>query len=122
MFDFFESDTFTIGLEVAFLVFIGYDARKYFLTRRREYLLNILLAVGFFIWAAIPFYNKYYTWSDAERNALTTLCAKLHDKAQCECLTDTVTKGYSFKAYESAFETAELTTFTAAAIKECGDE
>ena len=122
MFDFFDSDLFTIGLEIAFLLFIGYDFRKYLLTRKREYALNIVLAVGFFIWAAIPFYNKYMTWSDAERSALTTLCAKEHDKTLCECLTDTVTKEYAFSAYEAAFETPELRAFTEASKKECQEE
>lgn len=121
MFDFFDSDAFTIGLEIVFLLFIGYDFRKYLLTRKREYLMNIALAVGFFIWTAIPFYNKYYTWSDTERSALTTLCAKEHDKTLCECLTDTVTKEYAFSAYETAFETPEMKAFQETAIKECRD-
>lgn len=122
MFDFFESDAFTIGLEIAFLGFIGYDARKYFLTRRREYIVNIALAVGFFIWAAIPFYNKYYTWSDADKLALQMICEKEKTEAVCECLTDAVTKEYAFSAYEAAFETPELQAFTQEAKKECREE
>ncbi len=122
MFDFFQSDTFTIILEIAFLIFIGYDLRKYMLTKRREFLVNIALAVGFFIWAAIPFYNKYYTWNSAERSALTTLCAQEYDKTLCECLTDTLTKEYTFGAYEAAFETPELKAFTERARGECSGE
>ena len=119
MFDFFDSDAFTIGLEIAFLIFIGYDARKYFLTKRREYLVNIVLAVGFFIWAAIPFYNKYYSWNDAAREALYTICEKENNASLCDCLTDTLTKEYSLNAYEAAFETEALRTFTQEAKTEC---
>ena len=61
MFDFYESDWFTITLEVVFLIFIVYDIKRYFETKKREYLLNITLTLGFFIWAFIPFYNKYFT-------------------------------------------------------------
>jgi len=119
VFDFFESDTFTIGLEIAFLAFIGYDARKFFLTRRREYIVNIILALGFFIWAAVPFYNKYITWSDADRQALQTICEKENNASLCGCLTDTLTKEYSFSSYESAFETEALKHFTEEAKEEC---
>lgn len=122
MFDFFESDTFTIGLEIAFLLFMGYDLRRYMLTRRREYMFNIVLTVGFFIYAAIPFYNKYYTWSDTERMALLTLCAKEKGPDVCECLTDTLTKEYAFSAYEKAFETPELEAFTEETTKECRED
>jgi len=119
LFDFFDSDAFNIGLEIAFLAFIGYDARKYFLTKRREYAINIVLAIGFFIWAAIPFYNKYYTWSEAERNALQAICEKEESREVCECLTDTLTKEYSFSAYEEAYESPEQKAFTQEAKKEC---
>jgi len=60
MFAFYESDWFTVVLEIGFLLFIGYDAKRYFQTKKREYLLNIFLAVVFFFWALVPFYNKYY--------------------------------------------------------------
>lgn len=48
MFAFYESDWFTITLEILFMLFIVYDTRRYLQTRKREYLLNIVLAVAFF--------------------------------------------------------------------------
>jgi len=119
MFEFFESDIFTIGLEVAFLAFIGYDLKKYLATKKREYLLNITLALGFFVYAAIPFYNKYVTWNDADKMALQTLCEKDHDTKLCECLSDVIEKEYSFASYETVFESKELKSFTDETLKEC---
>ena len=122
MFDFFESDAFTIGLEIAFLVFIAYDAKKYYLTKRREYLLNIVLALGFFIWAAIPFYNKYFTWNDAARAAVQTICEKENNASICDCLGDTLVKEYSLNAYEAAFETASLKAFEKETLESCRED
>ena len=91
MFGFYESDWFTITLEVLFLIFIAYDAKKYFETRKREYLINIALAVGFFVWAFIPFYNKYYTWQDNDKSIMIEKCSAEFNASYCECLDDKYT-------------------------------
>lgn len=122
MFEFFESDVFTIGLEIALLLFVAYDLKKYLATKKREYMVNIVLALGFFIYTAIPFYNKYVTWSEADRIALQTVCEKEHTKAVCKCLSDATEKKYSFAAYEKAFESEELKTFTDETLQECTED
>jgi hypothetical protein len=100
MFDFFSSDTFTILLEIAFLVFIIYDLKRYFETKKREYMINVVLAFGFFIYAAIPFYNKYYLWSDEARLAQNTQCSQ-EEINICQCMNDKLFKAYSFEEYET---------------------
>ena len=101
MFAFYESDWFTIVLEIGFLLFIGYDAKRYFQTKKREYLLNILLAVVFFFWALVPFYNKYYTWQDVNRESLLSECVKEHNQTYCSCLDDKIFKEYDFDAFKA---------------------
>ncbi|MDQ1337965.1 MAG: hypothetical protein QG617_932, partial [Campylobacterota bacterium] len=67
MFDFLDSDWFVIGLEIVFLIFISYDLKKYFETKKREYIVNIVLTIGFGVWTLIPFYNSYMTWDEAKK-------------------------------------------------------
>lgn len=122
MFDFFQSDAFTIGLEIAFLVFIFYDLRKYLATKKREYMVNIVLAVGFFIYTAIPFYKKYATWSDADRLVLQAVCEKENEAKLCDCLSDAIEKEYTFEAYDKAFETEELKIFVDETLTECKED
>ncbi len=95
MFDFLDSDAFIIGLEILFLTFIGYDAYKYYKTKRREYILNIVMAIGFAIWVLYPFYTKYYEWSDTDRDALSTVCLNEHNSTYCSCIDNAIVKAYT---------------------------
>ena len=100
MFDFYNSDWFNISLEILFLLFIGYDLRRYVQTRKREYIVNVLLTFGFFIWAFIPFYHKYFTWNDSAKNELLQTCTQEHNSSYCTCIDDKVFKEYSFDSYQ----------------------
>ncbi len=124
MFAFYESDWFTVLLEIAFLLFIAYDAKRYFQTKKREYLINIVLAVLFFFWALVPFYNKYYTWQDADQEHLTAQCVQEHNQTYCSCLDDKIFKEYdleSFKTLDKGKDKDYL-EFIEEADKECRGE
>lgn len=99
MFAFYESDWFTITLEILFLLFIVYDAKRYFQTRKREYLLNIVLAVLFFFWALVPFYNKYYSWQESDKESLMAQCVQEQNQSYCSCLDDKIFKEYDIETY-----------------------
>ncbi|NOQ31228.1 MAG: hypothetical protein GQ570_08910 [Helicobacteraceae bacterium] len=118
MFSFFSSDEFIIALEVVFLLFIAYDAKRYFETRKREYIFNIVLTFGFFIYAAIPFYNKYYTWSDKAQQKLLSECLIENNTSVCECLDDMIVKEYNFSSYQE-LNKLDLTSFVNETKKEC---
>ena len=107
-----------------FLLFITYDAKRYFQTRKREYLLNILLAVVFFFWASVPFYNKYYGWQERDRTSLTAQCADEYNQTYCSCLEDKIFKEYDFESYKvlSLNKDDELTEFLDESAKECRGE
>jgi hypothetical protein len=94
MFDFMDSDAFVIGLEIVFLTFIAYDGWKYYKTRQKSYLLNIILAIGFAAWVLYPFYHKYYGWEEKERQALDQQCLQEHNQSYCTCVDNAIFKGY----------------------------
>ncbi len=121
MFDFLDEDWFLITLEIAFLLFIAYDTKRYFETKKRDYLFNIVLALGFFIYTAIPFYNKYVTWTDESKTELLNTCKSQENNATlCECLDDKIFKEYSFEAYSSLSKDSEdYLEFIGEARKEC---
>jgi len=99
MFDFMDSDGFIIGLEIVFLTFIAYDGWKFYKTRKREYMLNIVLAIGFAIWVLYPFYTKYYQWEESDREALVQTCLGEHNATYCTCMDNMIFKTYDEQSY-----------------------
>ena len=125
MFDFYETDWFTISLEILFLIFIAYDLKKYFQTRKRQYLLNVVLTLGFFIWAIVPFYNKYFTWQESDRANMIKLCNIEHNNSQyCECVDDRVFKEYTMKEYKKLHEAKDkdFIEFMKETLQECKED
>ncbi len=121
MFDFLDNDYFNIILQIVFLLFIAYDTKKYFQTRQKQYLINIALTLGFFIWAIVPFYNKYMTWDNTHKSELKIWCEKDNNISMCKCLDDKVFKEYSYesyKAYKSKTD-SDLKEFLSEVKKEC---
>jgi len=100
MFDFMDSDGFIIGLEIVFLTFVIYDAWKYYKTRKKEYIVNIVLAIGFALWILVPFYTKYYDWTDAQRQTLQNQCLSENNETYCNCMDNMIVKEYDFKGFE----------------------
>ena len=74
MFDFLDSDWFNIGLEIVFVLLISYDVKRYFETRKREYVINIVLTIGFDIWALYPYYTSYVGWQEAQKSVMISNC------------------------------------------------
>jgi len=99
MFDFLDADWFVIGLEILFLLFIGYDGWKYYKTRKKEYIFNIVLAIGFAIWVLYPFYTKYYMWEEKDRAALVQSCLNEHNATYCNCVDDRIFKEYDLETF-----------------------
>lgn len=101
MFDFMDSDAFIIGLEIVFLLFIAYDAWKYSKTKKREYIINIVLAIGFAIWVLYPFYTKYYTWEEKQREDMIQSCLGEHNASYCRCVDDNIFKTYDYNTFKA---------------------
>ena len=121
MFDFMDSDWFIIGLEVLFLSFITYDGWKYYKTRKKEYIVNIVLAIGFALWVLVPFYTKYYDWTEAQRAELEKECLGENNETYCSCMDNMIVKAYDFESFQKIDkqEDKDFLEFLEESKKEC---
>jgi len=121
MFDFLDSDWFIIGLEIVFIVLISYDIYKYIKTKKRQYIINIALTLGFAIWTLYPFYTKYYEWNDKDRDLMMQKCLKNGNERYCGCLENMIFKEYDEENYKKldAEDDVEFLEFMNESKKEC---
>ena len=123
MFDFLDSDWFNITLEVIFILLISYDVKKYIETKKREYIVNIVLTVVFAIWALYPYYNSYIGWEDGQKEALLSNCNDINDSELCRCLDDTTFKTYRYDEYMALDKnSSEYIEFLKEAKEDCEDD
>ena len=123
MFDFLDSDWFNIGLEVVFILLISYDLKKYFDTRKREYIINIVLTIGFAIWALYPYYNSYVGWEEEQKKVMISHCADTNDTKLCKCLDEATFKTYTHDEYIALDKNAsEYQEFIKETSEECLDD
>jgi hypothetical protein len=123
LFDFLDSDWFNIGLEVVFIVLISYDVKKYFETGKREYILNIVLTIGFAIWTLYPYYTSYVGWEEEQKKVMISHCTKSEDTQLCKCLDETTFKTYTHDEYVALDKNAsEYKEFLQEAKEECLDD
>jgi len=101
MFDFLDSDWFIIGLEIVFVILISYDIKKYMQTKKKEYLTNIVLTLGFAIWTLYPFYNSYFGWQEKQKQEMLVRCDDSNDTKLCNCIDESIFKNYIFDEYNS---------------------
>jgi len=123
LFDFLDSDWFNIGLEIVFILLISYDVKKYIETKKREYIVNIVLTIGFAIWALYPYYNSYIGWGDEQKKELLSHCNDINDTRLCKCLDDTTFKTYTHDEYIGLDKnSSEYSKFLKDAKEECEDD
>ena len=123
MFDFLDSDWFNIGLEVVFLILISYDVKKYIETRKREYIINIVLTVGFAFWALYPYYTSYVGWDEEQKKVMISHCSDTNDTNLCRCLDESTFKTYTHDEYVALDKNAtEYRQFLQEAKEECLDD
>ena len=122
MFDFLENDIFVIVLNIAFLIFIIYDYKKYKATKQKMLLLNIAMTIGFAIWVMIPFYNKYFTWSDENITKITVACSD-SNKTLYNCMVDSTIKAYSYEDYSCEDKnSSDYKAFVTEALETCQEK
>jgi len=123
MFDFLQSDWFNITLEIIFLLLIGWDIKRYLETRKREYILNIVLTIGFAVWALYPYYNSYIEWSDEEKKSLLQHCDQEQNATLCRCIDDAIFKNFTHAEYVAKDKNGSaFLEFLKEAKEECSDE
>lgn len=101
MFDFLESDWFNITLEIVFVLLVAYDVKKYMQSRKREYLVNIVLTIGFAIWALYPYYTSYAGWKEEQKVKMISACdsADNNDTKLCKCIDNATFKEFTHDEY-----------------------
>ena len=99
MFDFMDSDWFVIGLEVLFILLISYDVKRYIETRKREYILNIVLTAAFAVWTLYPFYTSYFGWEDKQKQEMLSTCTDANETKLCKCVDEAIFKEYVYEEY-----------------------
>jgi len=125
VFDFLDSDWFNIGLEIVFLILISYDIKKYLETKKREYIVNIVLTIGFAIWVLYPYYKSYFGWNESQKVELISHCSDVdvNDTKLCKCLDEATFKNYMYEDYIKVDKSGdEYKEFIKEAKEECLDE
>ena len=122
MFDFLDTDWFNIGLEIVFLILISYDVKKYLETKKREYIINIVLTIGFAIWVLYPYYKSYFGWEESQKTELLSTCRDVNDTKLCKCMDDKIFKGYVYEDYIHVDKNStDYKEFLTDAKEECED-
>ena len=123
MFDFMDEDWFIIALEVVFVILIAYDIKKYVETKKREYIVNIVLTLGFAIWTLYPMYKSYFGWEESQKSELLSTCRDVNDTKLCECMDDKIFKGYVYEDYLHVDKnSSDYKEFLEDAKEECEDD
>lgn len=124
MFDFLDEDWFIITLEIVFVILIAYDIKKYVETKKKEYITNIVLTLGFAVWVLYPMYTKYFGWNEEQRNAESTLVQSDANATDLsKCLSDSIFKSYTYEEYNSLDKnSSEYKEFIKETKEDCLDE
>ncbi len=123
MFDFLDSDWFNIGLEIVFLILISYDIKKYFETKKKEYILNIVLTVGFAIWVLYPYYKSYYGWQESQKQEMISTCVDANNTELCKCVDEAIFKEFVYEEYKTQDKnSSEYKKFIKETKEDCVDD
>lgn len=92
-------------------------------TKKREYIINIVLTVGFAIWTLYPYYNSYVGWEDAQKREMLSTCKDTNDTKLCTCLDDALFKGFVYEEYKKLDKNStEYKEFLQEAKEDCLDD
>jgi hypothetical protein len=123
LFDFLDSDWFNIGIQIVFIILISYDVKKYFETRKREYIFNIVFTIGLAIWALYPYYNSYVGWQEEQKTLMLSHCKDTNDTKLCRCMDDATFKNYTYDEYIVLNKNSEdYKEFLSDAKEDCEDD
>jgi hypothetical protein len=101
MFDFLDEDWFVITLEIVFIILIIYDVKQYLRTKKREYIVNIILTIGFAIWTLYPMYISYFGWEESQKKEVLSMCQNDDNSSLCQKLDDAIFKNYTYDEYKN---------------------
>jgi len=100
MFDFLDSDWFIITLEIVFVILIAYDVKQYMKTKKKEYITNIVLTLGFAIWTLYPMYKSYFGWEESQKTEMLSTCQEDRNETLCKQVDDAIFKNFTYDEYK----------------------
>ena len=100
MLDFLDSDWFIITLEIVFVTLLAYDIKKYIQTKKKEYITNIVLTLGFAIWTLYPMYLSYFGWEEEQKKEMISSCENDENQTLCRKVDDAIFKNYTYEEYK----------------------
>ena len=86
--------TFDLG-EVKVKALRGIDLT----VKKGEFLVNIVITIGFAIWTLYPYYNSYFGWEDSQKEKMLSVCENDANKTVCICIDEKVFKEYTHQDY-----------------------
>ncbi len=123
MFEFLDEDWFIITLEIVFVILIAYDIKKYRETKKKEYITNIVLTLGFAVWTLYPMYKSYFGWNETQKQEMLSTCVDSNSSELCKCVDDTIFKGYVYEEYIALDKNStEYTEFIKESKEDCLDD
>ncbi|MDH4944974.1 hypothetical protein [Sulfurimonas sp. C5] len=123
MFDFFDSDWFNIALEIFFVILISYDVKRYMETKKGEFLVNIVITLGFAIWTLYPYYKSYFGWENPQKEKILSACANDQNQTLCTCVNEKLFKEYTYQEYKAIdINGTEYLEFLKDAKEDCSDD
>ena len=123
MFDFLDEDWFVITLEIVFLILVSYDIKKYLETKKKEYITNIVLTIGFAIWTLYPMYISYFGWDESQKEDLLEVCKDSNNTKLCDCIEDSIFKEFVYEEYKTIDKNStDYKEFLEDAKEECLDD
>lgn len=123
MFDFLDSDWFNIGLEIVFVILISYDIKKYFQTKKKEYIVNVVMTLGFAIWVLYPYYKSYFGWEESQKAEMISTCEDTNDTKLCKCVDEAIFKEYIYDEYKAIDKNStQYKEFIKETSEECLDD
>ncbi len=123
MFDFLDSDWFNISLEIIFVILIAYDIKKYIQTKKKEYITNIVLTLGFAVWTLYPYYNSYIGWDEKQKLEMISTCQEDSNVTLCKCLDERIFKEYTYEEYKILDKnSSDFQEFVKESKEDCADD
>jgi hypothetical protein len=123
MFDFLDSDWFNISLEIIFVILIAYDIKKYMQTKKKEYITNIVLTLGFAVWTLYPYYNSYIGWDEKQKLEMISTCQEDSNVTLCKCLDERIFKEYTYEEYKILDKnSSDFQEFVKESKEDCADD
>jgi hypothetical protein len=68
--------------------------------KKKEYIVNTVLTIGFAIWVLYPYYKSYYGWNETQKQEMIATCSDANNSELCKCVDEAIFKEYVYDEYK----------------------